>query len=149
MRATKRFSRVNRDKTAANADEVLTQYPSRKAMTLRWSAALQSPNMDGMPRTSSTRNTAEDKVMGHLDDLQYVKQVEYIINELMPEVSRDENWASILRLTYMTHGGLEPSEVQDRLGIEHSAFYEARKDALCAFAELWPPFPAELVVKNR
>lgn len=146
VRVTSWYSKVDRDQTASNAAEILLAYPHHKALAMRYTIALQSPNMDGMPRSDSFDNTTEAKIIGHLDDKQFVAQVDYILNEMMPEVSRNENWAKILKLAYITRGGLQDKAIQERLGYEHSAYYEAKKDALCAFAELWPPFPSELVV---
>jgi hypothetical protein len=147
VRASQRFSKVDRNQTAKNADEVLCQYAHHKAMASRWSVALQSPAMTGMPRVESVDNAAENKIVGHLDDKQFVAQVDYILKEGMPMTAHNEDWPRLLTLLYIR--GLEPQYVQEQLGLEHSAFYEMRRDALCCFAEWWPPFPSELVVMKH
>jgi hypothetical protein len=34
----------------------------------------------------------------------------------------------------------------ERLGMQSTAYYHAKEDALIAFAEIWPPSPSELLV---
>ena len=138
---------MDRDETAANAERVLLSYEHHKSMALRWSISLKSPVIDGMPRNDSVENNTERQITNHIDDQLYVKQCEVIINEIMPQTSRNPKWPDILRYTYLKPLATDLA-VQERVGYEHSAFYEAKKDALCAFAELWPPYPSELVVRK-
>ena len=98
-----------------------------------------------MPRSDSYGNKAEEQITGHVDDQQFVKKCEVIVREIMPDVAQDENWAKILDYYYMRQIGTD-EVIMERLGYSHSAYYEAKKQALCAFAEVWPPFPNELLV---
>lgn len=147
MRATQRFSRIDKDKTAANAEAVLLEYPHRKALASRGLVSLQSPKMDGMPHSPSVDNHGEERIISHLDDKLFVYQVEKIVKEIMPETATNDKWPGILKLRYLIPRPLSNDQIMERVGYEHTAYYDALKEALCAFAELWPPFPSELVVR--
>lgn len=147
VRVSQRFSRVDRIQTAKNADEILCQYAHHKAMASSWTFSLQSPNMDGMPRNDTVENTTELNAVQRIDDQQFVAQVEYILKEAMPSVAHNPDWPRLLGLLYIR--GLDVQSVQSILGVEHSAFYEMRRNALCCFAEWWPPFPSALVVMKH
>ncbi|MFT8409886.1 MAG: ArpU family phage packaging/lysis transcriptional regulator [Schleiferilactobacillus perolens] len=148
MRATQRFSKIDKDKTAANAEAVLLEYPHRKALASRSLVGLQSPKMDGMPRSPSAENHTEDPIINHLDDKLYVYQCEKIVNEILPDTASNDKWPTILKLRYLIRYPLSDADIMERVHYEHTAYYDGLKEALCAFAELWPPFPSELVVRQ-
>jgi ArpU family phage transcriptional regulator len=141
VRRQRGFKQLDIEQTAINADQVLSQYQHHKAMAKRWDLSLQSPKMDGMPKSPSYGNTAENSITSHLDDKLFSLQCERIIREGMT----DERLAKILEYTYLKPLNSDYA-VMMKVGYEKTQFYEQRKIALCAFAELWPPFPSELVV---
>ena len=148
VRATSYFgkrSKQDRDETAANAERILLEYPRAKSKTLRGAVSIQSPTLDGMPRNDTVSNRNEDKIINTLDDEDLVAQCDYIVNKAMPNVSKDPNWAKIIKLAYLLPQPMKDVAIQQRLGYGHTAYYDAKKEALCAFAELWPPFPTEIV----
>ena len=135
VRATSYFgkrSKQERDKTAANAERILLEYPRARSKTLRGAVSIQSPTLDGMPRNDTVSNRNEDRIINTLD-------------KAMPNVSKDPNWAKIIKLAYLLPQPMKDVAIQQRLGYGHTAYYDAKKEALCAFAELWPPFPTEIV----
>lgn len=150
MRVTQRFSRVDRVKTAANAERILIQYPNRKAMALSRESTLESPAMDGMPRSPSVENHADDKIIGYLenDDKQFCDRCEKIINTLLPQTAVNDKWPIILKMRYVALKPLPDDVIMERVGYQSSQYYEAVKDALCAFAEWWPNCPGSLVVSK-
>jgi len=137
-RVIQRFSKLDMDATADNAAAVLRDYPRRLVMAKRWTMSLQSPQITGMPRNDSYDNKAELSITGHIDDQFYVEVCENIIRETMPGTAREEDWAKILDYYYLKQIGTD-EVIMDRLGYSRSSYYEAKKQALCAFAEWWPP----------
>jgi ArpU family phage transcriptional regulator len=150
VRTTQRFSRVDRDKTAVNAENILIQYPHRKVMAMSRKSTLESPSMDGMPKSPSVSNHTDDQIINYLenDDKQFCDRCEKIINTLLPQTAVNDKWPIILKMRYVT---LKPSlddVIMERVGYQSSQYYEAVKDALCAFAEWWPSYPGSLVVSK-
>ena len=69
VRATRYFSPIDHDKTIENAKEVLRNYWHHKRLAQRTKTALRSPVMDGMPKSPSYGNKAEDKLVSHADEV--------------------------------------------------------------------------------
>ena len=135
VRATRYFSPIDHDKTIENAKEVLGNYWHHKRLAQRTKIALRSPVMDGMPKSPSYGNKAEDKLVSHADELYYLNACENAIN-----IIEDEDYRIILWETYIISPSkrLTNDAIVAKLKMERSAFYIARNRALYAFAELCP-----------
>lgn len=96
--------------------------------------------MDGMPRNDSVDNRTEHKIVNHLDDEQFVRRCNNIISSLT-----NETYRNILRFTYIRPLATV-DDVAERVGLSESGYFKARREALCAFAEWWPPIPSALLV---
>lgn len=128
------FKRLDNTETAANVDALLRKYLENKSIAGRGTASLQSPAMDGMPRSDSYGNRVEEKIVGDLSARQFVKQCDSTLDKVP-----DETYHTILKLTYFVHNQPNDSIIMERVGLEHSAYYEAKKRAQIAFAGWWPP----------
>lgn len=136
------YSRLDQKATIENADALLSDYGHRRARAQRWRlAGLQSPNMDGMPKSPSVDNHVEAQVINGLDDEYYLKLVDAVLKAL-----ECERYRVILDLVYI-HPLATQEAVAERLNLEHSQYYRERDNALIAFAEWWPPVSkSELLV---
>ena len=101
VRATRYFSPIDHDKTIENAKEVLANYWHHKRLAQRTKIALRSPVMDGMPKSPSYGNKAEDKVISHADELYYIACCEGAIESL-----DSANHRLILTSSYLVAGEL-------------------------------------------
>ncbi|MFT8412311.1 MAG: ArpU family phage packaging/lysis transcriptional regulator [Schleiferilactobacillus perolens] len=135
------WRRLDHEATAANAEFVLMDYRHRKQKSKRNEITLQSPAIDGMPRSPSTENSQENKLLKYLNDWDFVAQCDRAIESVENDESR-----TILKLLYTTDYPVKVQTIMDRLGMETTAYYHAKQDALIAFAEVWPPSPSELLV---
>jgi ArpU family phage transcriptional regulator len=140
-RTTWIYSQVDRDATATKADEELSKWPHYWALSRRSAVALKSPGLDGMPKSPSKQNHAEDGILDKVSAETWVNRVKYVIEDMQMTNHRA---SQILQFLYMQ--GLPDTVAMERLGIEHTQYYEDRKDALVTFAEMWPPYPSDLVV---
>lgn len=140
-RATWIHSRIDFDATAKNAEAELLNYGHYWRMSRRANYDLQSPNMDGMPRTPSALNKTDLTIIGNIDAAAWLNCCNSIISDMSMS---SERYHKILKLRYEC--GMEDKDVMKKLHLEKSQYYEERRDALVAFAEMWPARPNELVV---
>lgn len=133
-------NRIDVDRTAANAEEVLSDYQHRGAKVRRSQlTVLQSPRMDGMPHSSNPHGL-EERIIRGLNDEQYIQQCQNVVAAI-----EEEEYRNILKYLYIKP--LPTVEMaMDRMAMRTTAFYNNKKKALVAFAELWPPSPSELLV---
>lgn len=135
------WRRLDHEATAANAEAVLMDYRHRKAKAKRNEITIQSPRMDGMPRSPSTENAQENKILRDLEDGEFCQQCDRVINAIESSEGR-----TILKLLYTVDRPPKVESIMERLGMQSTAYYHAKEDALIAFAEIWPPSPSELLV---
>ncbi|WP_057821920.1 ArpU family phage packaging/lysis transcriptional regulator [Schleiferilactobacillus perolens] len=135
------WRRLDHEATATNAKAVLMDYRHRKHKAKRNEVTIQSPQMDGMPRSPSTENAQENKILRDLEDGEFCHQCDRVISAIESSEGR-----TILRLLYTVGRPPKVESIMEQLGMQSTAYYHAREDALVAFAELWPPSPSELLV---
>ncbi|MCI1912946.1 MAG: hypothetical protein LKJ06_07925 [Schleiferilactobacillus harbinensis] len=135
------WRRLDHEATATNAEAVLMDYRHRKHKAKRNEVTIQSPQMDGMPRSPSTENAQENKILRDLEDGEFCQQCDRVISAIESSEGR-----TILRLLYTVGRPPKVESIMEQLGMQSTAYYHAREDALVAFAELWPPSPSELLV---
>lgn len=135
------WRRLDHEATAANAEAVLMDYRHRKAKAKRNEITIQSPRMDGMPRSPSTENAQENKILRDLEDGEFCQQCDRVINAIESSEGR-----TILKLLYTVDRPPKVESIMERIGMQSTAYYHAKEDALIAFAEIWPPSPSELLV---
>ncbi|QPB57167.1 ArpU family phage packaging/lysis transcriptional regulator [Lacticaseibacillus paracasei] len=132
VRATSYFSPIDHDKTIENAKEVLGNYWHHKRLAQRTKTALRSPVMDGMPKSPSYGNKAEEKVISHSDELRYVACCEIAVRSV-----ELEKYRIILTETYLV--SLDQRKpwwlIAEELHLSKSAYYRDFKEALLAFAD--------------
>ncbi|MBU6048328.1 transcriptional regulator [Lacticaseibacillus paracasei] len=132
VRATRYFSPIDHDKTIENAKEVLENYWHHKRLAQRTKIALRSPVMDGMPKSPSYGNKAEDKLVSHTEELRYVACCEIAIRSV-----ELEKYRIILTETYLV--SIDQRKpwwlIAEELHLSKSAYYRDFKEALLAFAD--------------
>ena len=130
------------DASVVEADRVLEDYRRRKQRS-RVKALLRSPSLDGMPRSSSIDNTIEIKITNNLDDEAYVDICEKTI-----ECIEDDNRRNILIDYYIKRPIAVELLIADS-GYSKAGYYIALKDALYAFASIWPTGSHGLLVDKE
>jgi ArpU family phage transcriptional regulator len=140
-RVTQFYSRVDRDKTADRAHQELCMYDQNYALSCRGAGTLQSPQSDGMPKSPNHENHVEEGIIDHVYAKAWVGQVNNVL-----EAMTNDDYSTIIRLYYIKH--VQDIDIMDRINRRRSQYYEIKKDALVTFAEMWRPFPSELVVKK-
>ena len=130
------------DASVVEADKILEDYRRRKQRS-RVKALLKSPSFDGMPRSSSIDNTMEIKITDDLDDEIYVEVCEKTI-----ECIEDDNRRNILIDYYIKRPIAVELLIADS-GYSKSGYYIALKDALYAFASIWPTGSNGLLVDKE
>ena len=128
--------------SVVEADKILEDYRRRKQRS-RVKALLKSPSLDGMPRSSSIDNTIEIKITDDLDDEIYVEACEKTI-----ECIEDDNRRNILIDYYIKRPIAVELLIADS-GYSKSGYYIALKDALYAFASIWPTGSHGLLVDKE
>ena len=128
--------------SVAEADKILEDYRRRKQRS-RVKSLLKSPSLDGMPRSSSIDNTIEIKITDDLDDEIYVEACEKTI-----ECIEDDNRRNILIDYYIKRPIAVELLIADS-GYSKAGYYIALKDALYAFASIWPAGSHGLLVDKE
>ena len=128
--------------SVVEADNVLEDYRRRKQRS-RVKASIQSPSLDGMPRSSSIENVMEIKITDDLDDEIYVEACEKTI-----ECIEDDARRNILIDYYIKRPIAVELLIADS-GYSKAGYYIALKDALYAFASIWPTGSHGLLVDKE
>lgn len=115
-------------------------YDQNYALSCRGAGTLQSPQSDGMPKSPNHENHVEEGIIDHVYAKAWVGQVNNVLGAMT-----NERYSTIIRLYYIKH--VQDIAIMDRLHLSRSQYYQTKKDALVTFAEMWHPFPSELVVK--
>ncbi len=132
VRATRYFSLIDHDKTIENAKEVLGNYWHHKRLAQRTKIALRSPVMDGMTKSPSYGNKAEDKIVSHADELRYIDCCEKAIKSV--EIER---YRIILTETYLVPIDKRKPwwMIADELHLSKSTYYRNLNEALLTFSD--------------
>lgn len=134
MRFPSYFSRFDQSETIRNAKQLLQDYPHYKRLELATRPTLHSPQIDCMPPNHSAENGMENAMIRHVYFVVYVSACERTIANLPNDMDR-----KILKTRYLD--GHTDSYTMKQVGLEHSAYGDAKNQALIAFAELCPPLP--------
>ena len=135
------FRRLDHEETAKNAERLLSDFRHREAKSKRAEVmGLKSPLMDGMPRNDTTDNSVERRITDHLSDQEFVERVRRAIEC----IESDE--AKVILCGLYIGRPLTAEALMERMAMSNTAYYHAKEEALVAFAEVWPPFPSELLV---
>lgn len=113
------------------ADVVLEDYRRRKQRS-RVKASIKSPSLDGMPRSPSIGNVAEIRITDHIDDETYIEACEKTISCIEDDAHRN-----ILKDYYIKRPIAVELLIADS-GYSKAGYYIALKEALYAFASIWP-----------
>ena len=130
------------DASVAEADKILEDYRRRKQRSLVKSL-IKSPSFDGMPRSSSIDNAIEIKITNHLDDEAYTEICEKTIDCI-----EDDNKRNILIDYYIKRPIAVELLIADS-GYSKAGYYVVLKDALYAFASIWPAGSHGLLVDKE
>jgi ArpU family phage transcriptional regulator len=95
-----------------------------------------------MPKSPNHENHVEEGIIDHVYAKAWVGQVNNVLGAMT-----NERYSTVLRLCYIKH--VSDVDIMDRVGLEKSQYYEVKKDALVTFAEMWRPYPSELVVLRQ
>ncbi|MHC9533155.1 ArpU family phage packaging/lysis transcriptional regulator [Dellaglioa sp. L3N] len=117
--------------TKRNSIKVLRSYPRYKRIANRNILFLQSPAMEGMPKSKSGANNEEVKIVNKLEAETIVKTIEHCIESIV-----GSDYRMLLENTYI-HGDSD-YEIQSTLGISKSTQDRMLKVALLNFAEAYP-----------
>lgn len=130
---------INRTKTAEKVSSFLTKnfihYLDKAGMH---KTDLSSPQLDLTGISSHGGNSAESKMMLILDCENKCMAIIRAINNCRENVNRGVRNKTILNELYIQD--LENWQVQDRLRLSETAYYNKKQDALCEFAdriEVW------------
>lgn len=123
---------VTREDTIEKAREILGDYWHHKRLAQRTEISLISPAMDGMPKSPSYGNKAEDKIVSHADELRYVDCCEKAIKSV--EIER---YRIILTETYLVPVDKRKPwwMIADELHLSKSTYYRNLSEALLTFAD--------------
>ncbi|ANK63374.1 ArpU family phage packaging/lysis transcriptional regulator [Loigolactobacillus backii] len=121
---------LDRDATCARAKKLLRSYHSLRRIAGRKLTVLQSPKMDGMPRSQSVDNNNEHRIQERLIAAEEVPAIQRAVASL------NKDSQTIINGQYI-HGSLSNVEMAQQLGFisDDSGYYRQKKDALVAFAE--------------
>ena len=125
------LDKLNETATKQNAIHVLKSYPRYKRIANRSILYLQSPAMNGMPRSDSGENNEEKKIVNKVNAETIVVTIENSIAEIY-----GSEYRMLLENKYM-HGDTE-YELQTTLLISERTMYRKLNAALISFAEIYP-----------
>jgi ArpU family phage transcriptional regulator len=94
--------------------------------------------MDGMPKSPSYGNKAEEKLVSHADELYYIACCEGAIESL-----DSANHRLILTSSYLTKR-YSDQQIMDKLFLSKAQYYRTKREALIAFAEICPLVEIEM-----
>jgi len=139
------FKNVDEDRTIDNAKRVLGDYWKWRLRARRINFNLQSPAMDGMPKSPSYSNHNEDKqVIKANADFMANLVVQVIGAIAYDEVS--EVYSKLLKLFYVQR--FSKTKCMVNLNISDKTFDKYLKQAQLMFAEVYPDSVEDLIVKK-
>lgn len=119
---------LDEDATCAKAKKLLRSFHRFERVAGRKLTVLQSPRMDGMPRTQSIENHNEERIYQRLVAQEEVPAILAAIETL------DEDSQIIINGQYIKHNWSNVA-MADELRMSRSTFNSAKKAAIVAFAE--------------
>lgn len=139
------FKGVDEEHTSANAERVLKDYWKWRLRARKVNFNLQSPAMDGMPKSPSYGNHIEDKqVIKANNDFMASMVVRVIAAITIDEMT--EIYSELLTLYYIKR--YSKTKCMMKLNISDKTFDKYLKEAQLMFAELYPDSIENLVVKK-
>ena len=119
---------LDKDATCARAKKLLRSYHSLKRIAGRELTVLQSPTMNGMPRSQSVDNHNEQRIQ---ERLIAAEEVPAILNAV---ALLDDDSRAIIDGQYIKDN-LSSVAMATKLGMASTTFSKAKKKALICFAE--------------
>lgn len=129
---------------AATSDLLKHDYPHLRNVAGRPSV-LQGQRLDGMPHATDPL-AGEHVLVEGVDATQFVVDCQTTLLHVRAEAG-DACYNLLLWLYFKPLP--TAMDVMERIGLEHSAFYEKRRRALCTFAEAFPDTWGELLVYKK
>lgn len=138
------FKDVDEDRTIVNAKRVLGDYYKWKLRARRVSFSLQSPTMDGMPKSPSYGNHVEEK---HVNKMNAEFMANLVINVIKAIEIDDKTaiYTQLLQLKYINrYTNVKCAQELDNL--PDRTFDKYHREALLLFAEIYPDAVENLIV---
>lgn len=138
------FKDVDEDRTIVNAKRVLGDYYKWKLRARRVSFSLQSPAMDGMPKSPSYGNHVEEK---HVNKMNAEFMANLVINVIKAIEIDDKTaiYTQLLQLKYINrYTNVKCAQELDNL--PDRTFDKYHREALLLFAEIYPDAVENLIV---
>ncbi|MFC6202590.1 ArpU family phage packaging/lysis transcriptional regulator [Lactiplantibacillus nangangensis] len=139
------FKGVDKERTIVNADRVLNSYRKWRLRAQRVSFNLQSPAMDGMPKSPSYGNSIEDKHVNKSNADFMANLVIRVIDAITIDEG-SEIYSKLLTLLYIKH--YSKTKCMVSLNISDKTFNKYLKQAQLTFAEIYPDKVENLIVKK-
>lgn len=139
------FKNVDEERTIANAKRVLKKYRIWRLRARKVNFNLQSPAIDGMPKSPSYGNTIEDK-QSEKNNANFMAD---LIIDVINSITVDEQTATyseLLKLFYIKRYSKTRCMVE--LNISDKTFNKHLKQAELMFAEMYPEETENLIVKK-
>lgn len=138
------FKNVDEDRTIENAKRVLSDYRKWVLRARRVSFSLQSPTMDGMPKSPSYGNHIEEKHVNKLD----AEFMASLVTNVIAAIEVDEGtavYSKLLELKYIKrYTNVKCARLLDNL--PDRTFDKYHRQALLMFAEVYPDAVEDLIV---
>lgn len=138
------FKNVDEDRTIENAKRVLGDYRKWLLRARRVSFSLQSPTMDGMPKSPSYGNHEEEKHVNKSN----ADFMAHLVTEVIKAIEVDEGtavYSKLLELKYIKHyTNVKCARLLDDM--PDRTFDKYHRQALLMFAEVYPAPVEDLIV---
>ena len=139
------FKDVDEERTIANAERVLKGYWKWRLRARRVNFNLQSPAMDGMPKSPSYGNHIEDKQVSKAND-DFMANLVVKVIEAVTIDEETEKYSELLMLLYVKR--YSKTKCMISLNISDKTFNKYLKQAQLMFAEIYPDGVEDLIVKK-
>ncbi|MFB9770107.1 ArpU family phage packaging/lysis transcriptional regulator [Lactiplantibacillus modestisalitolerans] len=139
------FKGVDEDRTAIKAERVLKGYRKWLLRARKVNFNLQSPAMDGMPKSTSYRNPIEAKHVNKWNAEFMAKLVVNVIKGIVID-EKTEIYSELLMLFYIKN--YSKTKCMITLNISDKTFNKYLKQAQLTFAEVYPDKVENLLVKK-
>lgn len=138
------FKDVDEERTILNAKRVLGEYWKWKLKARRVSFSIQSPAMDGMPKSQSYGNHVEEK---HVNKMNAQFMANLVIN-VIKAIEIDDKTAIYTRLLELKYIRRYTNVkcAQELAGLPSRTFDKYHREALLLFAEIYPDRVEDLIV---
>lgn len=133
---------INKGATARNVDVLLKDYQHKRMLALR-ANVLRASVIDGQPHGVPDSESTERHITDKIDAAEFVTACDNALVNVKDILGAWE--ATPLILTYF-HPAPNDTAIMERMGLEHTAYYQRKKQAQIAFAEVFPNRWGELLV---